>query len=300
MNGKTVLITGAARGIGADSARRLAASGANVALVGLEPEELERVAVDCRGRGLAIEADVTDRAALDDAVAQTVERFGGIDAVFANAGIGVGGLMDRVDPDAFEKVVEVNLLGTWRTIRACLPQILERRGYVLINASMSPLVSAFPLMGSYVATKAAVEALGNSLRLELRHRGVDVGVAYFSWIGTELVKGGDAEHPTFKRLRDAMNGPLGKTYDVSVAGKAVERGVAKRARIVVGPRWVRAMLPLRGLLTRPAEMQFAPLMPEIEQLMEKEIAAKGDEVYTPVGAGGRAAAKADRSGNVPV
>ncbi|HEX8207381.1 MAG TPA: SDR family oxidoreductase [Solirubrobacteraceae bacterium] len=294
MNGKTVFITGAARGIGADAARRLAARGANVALVGLEPEELERVAADCGGRGLAIEADVTDRAALQAAVTRTTERFGGIDALFANAGIGVGCLLDRVESDAFERVIEVNLLGTWRTVHACLPQIVERRGYVLINASMSPLVNAFPLMGSYVATKAAVEALGNTLRLELKHRGVDVGVAYFSWIGTEMVRGADDEHPAFKRIRDAMQGPLGKTYPVELAGKAVERGVAKRSRIVVGPRWVRAMLPLRGLLTRPTEMQFGPLMPEIEQLMDEELRAKGDAAYTPVGAGGRAAAEARR------
>ena len=156
---------------------------------------------------------------------------------------------------------------------------------------MSPLVSAFPLMGSYVATKAAVEALGNSLRLELKQHGVDVGVAYFSWIGTDLVKGGEAEHPAFKRIRDEMKGPIGKTYDVSVAGKAVARGMSKRSRIVAGPRWVRLMLPTRGLLTRPSEMQFAPLMPEVEQLMEQEIAEKGEAAYTPVGAGGRAAAR---------
>ncbi|HEX8087068.1 MAG TPA: SDR family oxidoreductase [Solirubrobacteraceae bacterium] len=291
MNGKTVLITGAARGIGADAARRLAAAGADVVLVGLEPEELERVAADCGGRALAIEADITDRAALDGAVARAVERFGGIDAVFANAGIGVGGMLDRVDEAAFERVIEVNLLGTWRTIRACLPQILERRGYILVNASMSALVSSFPQMGSYAATKAGVEALANSLRLELRHKGVDVGVAYFSWIGTDLVRGGDDEHPSFRRVRDELKGPLAKTYPVSVAGKAVERGMRRRARIVVGPWWVRPMIPLRGLLTRPTELQLAPIMPEVEGLLDRELREKGeDEVFTPVGAGGRAAA----------
>jgi NAD(P)-dependent dehydrogenase (short-subunit alcohol dehydrogenase family) len=256
------------------------------------------VAADCGGRGLAIEADVTDVAAIEGAVQQTVERFGGIDTLFANAGIGVGGLLDRVEREAFERVIEVNLLGTWRTVHACLPQIIERRGYILINASMSPIVNAFPLMGSYVATKAAVEALGNTLRLELKHRGVDVGVAYFSWIGTDMVKGGDAEHPAFRYLREKMQGPLGKTYPVEVAGKAVERGVAKRSRIVAGPRWVRALLPVRGLLTRPTEMQFGPLMPDIERMMEDELREKGEAVYTPVGAGGRAAARS--ASNIPV
>jgi NAD(P)-dependent dehydrogenase (short-subunit alcohol dehydrogenase family) len=240
---------------------------------------------------------VTDVAALESAVRQTTERFGGIDALFANAGIGVGALLDRVEREAFERVIEVNLLGTWRTVHACLPHVVERRGYVLINASMSPLVNVFPIMGSYVASKAAVESLGNTLRLELRHRGVDVGVAYFSWIGTDMVKGGDDEHPTFRFLRGKMQGPLGRTYPVEVAGKAVARGIAKRSRIVAGPRWVRGMLPLRGLLTRPTEMQFGPLMPDIERLMAEELREKGDAVYTPVGAGGRADARA--SGGVP-
>ncbi|HEV3000693.1 MAG TPA: short-chain dehydrogenase/reductase [Solirubrobacteraceae bacterium] len=297
MNGKTVFITGAARGIGADAARRLARAGANVALAGLEPEELERVAAGCSGRALAVEADVTDAAALEAAVAATVERFGAIDAVFANAGIGSGGLMHRVDSDAFERVVEVNLLGAWRTVHATLPHLLASRGYLLINASMAQLVNAFPLMGSYAAAKAGVEALGNTLRLELRHHGVDVGVAYFSWIGSDLVRGADSEHPAFKRVRDEMRGPLGKTYPVEVAGRAAARGVQRRSRIVVGPWWVRAMLPLRGLLTRPAELQLGPLMPEVERLMEAEERERGADAFTPVGAGGRADARAQ--GRVP-
>ena len=293
MNGKTVFITGAARGIGAEAARQLAASGANVALAGLEPEELERLAAEIGdARALAIECDVTDRHALEDAVARTVERFGGIDVLFANAGIGSAGTLRSVEPDAFERVIEVNLLGTWRTVRACLPQIVERKGYVLINASLAPLVNAFPILASYGVSKAAVEALGNSLRLELRHHGVDVGVAYFSWIATELVKGADAEHPAFKRLREEMKGPVGRTYPLDVAGKAVLRGVRKRRRIVVGPWWVRLLLPVRGLLTRPTESQFGSLMPDLEAMMEAEQRERGAAASLPVGAGGKADARA--------
>ena len=95
--GKTVLITGAARGLGAETARRVAARGANVALVGLEPEELERVAAQCGTNAAWFECDVTDTEALERAVAGTVERFGGIDVVMANAGIATGrdGPLDR-------------------------------------------------------------------------------------------------------------------------------------------------------------------------------------------------------------
>ncbi|HYN52055.1 MAG TPA: SDR family NAD(P)-dependent oxidoreductase, partial [Thermoleophilaceae bacterium] len=92
LRGKTVFITGAARGIGAESARRLAARGANVALAGLEPEELERVARQCGTNAEWFECDVTDWDALERAVEGTVERFGGLDVVMANAGIATGGM----------------------------------------------------------------------------------------------------------------------------------------------------------------------------------------------------------------
>src|SRR5687768_14065249 len=96
LQGKTVFITGAARGIGAESARRLAARGARLSLVGLEPELLEKVAAEC-GDAAWFEADVTDPEALQAAVDGTIERFGAIDVVIANAGIGAGGTVRTMD-----------------------------------------------------------------------------------------------------------------------------------------------------------------------------------------------------------
>jgi NAD(P)-dependent dehydrogenase (short-subunit alcohol dehydrogenase family) len=193
--GNVVLITGAARGIGAESARHLAAAGARVALVGLEPEQLERVAADCGPDAIWIEADVTDPEALERAVAATVERFGGIDVVIANAGVAAAGTVRHIDPAAFDRTIEINVLGVWRTVRAALPHVIDRRGYVLVVSSFAAVAYA-PGMAPYTASKAAVEAFSNALRLEVRHLGVDVGVAYFSWIATDMVAGGDA-HPAF-------------------------------------------------------------------------------------------------------
>src|SRR5918992_1502835 len=149
VKGKTVFITGAARGIGAESARRLAARGANVALAGLEPEELERVAAQCGANAAWFECDVTDWSALERAVQGAVERFGGIDVVMANAGIAPAGMTRSIDPAAFERTLEVNLLGVWRTVRTCLPHVIERQGYVLVIASLGappppPGMSAYP------------------------------------------------------------------------------------------------------------------------------------------------------------
>jgi NAD(P)-dependent dehydrogenase (short-subunit alcohol dehydrogenase family) len=277
-----VFITGAARGIGAESARRLAARGAKVVLVGLEPDALEAVARSCGPDALAVEADVTDRAALDAAVEQAVDRFGGIDVVVANAGIAAAGSFRDTDADRFERVIEINLLGVVRTVKACLPQLLERRGYVLNIASLAAIQTGFPFSANYATAKAGVEAFSNSIRLELRHHGVDVGVGYFSWIASDMVTSAD-EHEAFRLLRSTMKGPFGKTYPLSVAADAIVRGIDARARHVVAPSWVRWMLPLRGLLPYVAERDVLKIVPEGERLLEAE---GGSVVMGPGGQAG--------------
>lgn len=289
VRGKTVLITGAARGIGAETARRLAARGAKLSLVGLEPDLLEQVASEC-GDATWFEADVTDREALQTAVDGTVERFGGVDVVMANAGIGAAGSVRTMDPDAWERVIEVNLLGVFRTIRACLPHVIERRGYVLPVASVAAAIHT-PGMSAYAASKAAVEALGNSMRGELAHRGVKVGVAYFSWIDTEMVRGAD-EHPAAKFMRSKLRGPAGKIYPVSEAGEAVADGIEQRARRIIVPRNFRSLLLARMVVARLTEATSRRDTPEFVRLMEEEAEKRGAEASRPVGAGGRADAQA--------
>ena len=287
VSGKTVFITGAARGIGAETARRMAKKGANVALVGLEPEELEKVASQCGPNAAWFETDVTDWEALERATAGTVERFGGIDVVMANAGIAVAGLVRSVEPTAWERVIEVNLLGVWRTVRTTLPHVIERRGYVLPVASMAAAAHP-PAMSAYSAAKAGVEAFGDSLRTEMMHHGVAVGVAYFSWIATDMVAGGNAS-AAGGILRSRMKGPIGKTYPLSVAIDAVEKGIESRARRVVAPGWARIMLAMRDILGPVQDKQLAPYMADVERAFEEDIAKRGSsEASAPVGAGGAA------------
>ncbi|HYJ00094.1 MAG TPA: SDR family oxidoreductase [Thermoleophilaceae bacterium] len=291
--GKTVLITGAARGIGAESARRLAARGMRVSLVGLEPEELAKVAADCGPDAVWFEADVTDRDQLQAAVDETVERLGGIDAVIANAGIAIGGPTRLADPESFERVIEVNLLGVYRTVHACLPQIVERQGYVLIVASMAAIFHA-PGMAAYSASKAGVEALGNSLRGELAHHGARVGVGYFSWIDTEMVRGAD-RHPALGSMRSKLPAAVRKTYPVSDVGDAVVAGFEARSRWVGVPApLIRFVLPLRGLMTRLTERGSKDGFPEMEAAFERDIADRGVEAASqPSGSGGAAALTRD-------
>lgn len=280
--GKSVLITGAAHGIGAEVARQLAARGARVSLVGLGAEELERVAAQCPG-SVFFEADVTDPDALEAAVTGTVEAFGGIDTLIANAGIAAPGFVRTMDPESFERVLEVNLIGLWRTVRACLPHVIERRGYILGIASMAALLPA-PGLAAYGIAKSGVEALGDTLRVELQHFGVSVGVAYFSWIDTEMVRGADATD-LGARMRGALKGPLAKTHPVGKAAEAVVRGVEHRRRIIACPRWVIALMAVRPLLPRLTELVLRRDIAEFDRIAEEEARTRGSD---PVGAGGAA------------
>src|SRR5829696_5834096 len=287
-SGKTVLITGAARGLGAETARRVAARGANVALVGLEPEELERVAAQCGKNAACFECDVTDVDALEAAVAGAAERFGGIDVVMANAGIAPMGMVRSTDPMAFERTIEINLLGVWRTVRACLPQVIERRGYVLVIASMAAPLHA-PGMAAYAASKAGAEAFADSLRCELKHLGVDVGVGYFGFIDTDMVRGADA-HPAIGRLREQMGGPMNRTYPLSKAGQALAEGIEKRRRWVVVPAYARAMIVLRTLLQPLVDREAQKRAAEADALFMADVEERGAALAsTGVGPGGAAA-----------
>ena len=291
LSGKTVLITGAARGIGAESARRLARRGARVALVGLEPELLEQVARECGPDAAWFEADVTDLDALQRAVDGTVERFGGIDVAMANAGMAVGAAVAHSDLRPIERLLEINLIGAIRTLKLSLPHVIERRGYLLPVASMAAFVHA-PALAAYSASKAGLEAFANSLRIEVRHRGVDVGCAYFSWIDTEMVRGAD-EHRDFQFMREALNGPFAKTYPLSKAGDAVVAGIERRSRWIACPSWIKPLMVIRGLLPFVAEGQVAAKMPEFERLSAEEVERLGVRASGGVGAGGEAA---DRAG----
>jgi len=289
--GKTVFITGAARGLGAETARRVAARGANVALVGLEPEELARVAAQCGSNAAWFECDVTDTEALARAVEGAVERFGGIDVVMANAGIAPGGMVRSTDPVAFERTIEINLLGVWRTVRATLPHVIERQGYVLVIASLAAAVHG-PGMAAYSASKAGAEAFGDSLRTEVKHLGVDVGVGYFSFIDTDMVRGGDA-HPALGGFREQAGWPFNKTYPLSQAGKAIADGVENRKRWVVVPSWGRALLVLRTAIAPLLDRASADTAAEVDALFMSDVEERGAEAASqPVGPGGQAARKA--------
>ncbi|HUB72720.1 MAG TPA: short-chain dehydrogenase/reductase [Solirubrobacteraceae bacterium] len=247
VRGRTVLITGAARGIGAATAERLHAKGANVALVGLEPGRLQELAERLGGeRATWVEADVTDFEAVQRAVQHTVERFGGIDVAIANAGLAFVGTLAAAPVEQVERTLAVNLLGVWRTDRAVIEQIVKSRGYLLNIASLSAVAHA-PLMGPYTTTKAGVEALSDALRMETAPSGARVGCAYFGFIDTDLVRASYAEDAA-RKLNETTPAFLRDPIPLARAVDAIERGIERRAARLWAPRWVGAAIALRGVL----------------------------------------------------
>ena len=274
LQGQVVLVTGAASGIGAATALELLQRGALPVLVDCDAEPLAHMAERCGPGTMHLVADVTDLAAMEQVVAQTLTRHGHIDAVFANAGVAAFGPLAHVDPQAWKRCVEVNVFGVFNTVRAALPAVMRARGYVLINASVSSFAHP-PVMSAYAASKSAAEAMGNSWRIELAAHGVDVGVLHAGWVRTPLVTEG-ALHPGFVRLRATMPGPMNSETTPEDAARAIVSGMANRKSRIFIPGWLRLLYALRALLHLPfAERELRRAAPEIEAIYIEGLQAEG-------------------------
>ncbi|HEX8000563.1 MAG TPA: SDR family oxidoreductase [Pyrinomonadaceae bacterium] len=250
VSGKVVFITGPARGIGAETARVLAARGARLALAGLEPERLSALAKELGDHHAWFECDVTDQAALDRAVEGTVKALGGIDVVVANAGI-VSYCTVAVGPaDALVRTIEVNLTGVVRTVSSTLPHVTAARGYYLLVSSAAAL-APLPGLSTYAAAKSGVEQFGNVLRLEVGHKGVGVGVAHPSWIDTDMVR--DARHDleSFNKTLATLPWPFRSVTSVKTCAAAFVKAIERRKRKVYIPGTLAPLAGLRYLLTNP-------------------------------------------------
>ena len=238
IDGKVVLITGAAHGIGRNAAERLAKRGARLALIDLDADRVERLASELGAKAEPFVADVADRDSILPAIEAARERFGGIDVAVANAGIAPKPpTPSSATPyDAFERVIQVNLLGVWHTLRAVLPDVIERRGYLLPIASVGAAVPV-PFAPAYGASKAAVHSLARTLRFELAHTGVRVGCGYFGFIDTEMTRHAFAD-PRVVRAQRYIPPGIRRWTPVGAAGKAIVRGIERRSRRVYRPAWV--------------------------------------------------------------
>jgi NAD(P)-dependent dehydrogenase (short-subunit alcohol dehydrogenase family) len=276
VNGEVVLITGGANGVGAEVARRLHDKGAKLILTDIDERRLTDVA-DRLGadRVLTVVADVRDLAAMENAVASGIKKFGGIDIVVANAGIATVGCVQGIDPAAFKTLIDVDVMGVFNTVRAALPSVIKRRGYVLVVSSLAGYIPTAGL-APYSLAKAGIEHFANALRLEVAHHGVHVGSAHMSWIDTALVQEGKTDSAAFKDLIESARWPVNKTTSVEDCGEAFVKGIEGRKRQINCPGWVAVFRWLRPLLTMSiGEKPLTKGLPARLAQMDAETAALG-------------------------
>ena len=274
LNGKVALVTGAARGIGYETARQLHLRGASVTVLDIDAAEAREAAERIGPRAIGLATDVTDHSAVMQSVAETVERFGGLDVVVANAGIAQKNMatVRGIGVEEWERVFEVDMLGVWRTVRAALPQVVERQGHIVVTSSVYAFVNGV-LNSPYAVAKSGVESLGRSLRAELMPLGASASVAYFGWVDTKLVQ--DAFENNGDRMQQNLPEFLKRRITPDQAGAAVVRGIEERAPRIFAPKWWRYVSALRGLLNPLLDRRF-----ENDAAMTKtvrEVEAEADE-----------------------
>ncbi|MFJ3639265.1 SDR family oxidoreductase [Streptomyces sp. NPDC090108] len=198
-----------------------------------------------------------------------MQRAGGGRTV-ANAGIAADppATIATIDPAMFERVVEVDLLGVWRTVRAALPHVIAARGHVLVTASLYAYFNGMT-NAPYAMSKAGVEQFGRALRAELGIHGASAGVLYPGWVHTPIAGAAFGSNDITTRMREiAFPSLLGKAIAPTRVADAVVRGIENRsARVMVPRRWI-PFSALRGVLN-PVTDLIAERHPELRRLLRR-------------------------------
>lgn len=234
--GKTVLITGSTGGLGSALAKALRDRGAKLALLDLNQDavnqQAEALGDETVARGWV--ANVRDIDSLYAAMDNAAAHFGRLDVVIANAGIDTMAPMAKLDPEAFDRVIDINLNGVWRTFRAALPHVEKQHGHLVAISSMAAF-SHSPLQASYTASKAGVWAMCNSVRLEVRHLGITVGSVHPTFFKTPMMDDVVAD-PAGRTLWGGNQKGIFKFTSVDTVVDNILTGIERRRPMVVIPK----------------------------------------------------------------
>jgi NAD(P)-dependent dehydrogenase (short-subunit alcohol dehydrogenase family) len=237
LSGKVGFVTGASRGIGEAIARRLAAEGARVVLAARDRAACERHAEDLRSRGseaLAAACDVTDRGSIAMAIATAVSRWGKLDVLVNNAGMGGPTPLDDPEDDRWNAIVATNLTAVFRVTREASPFLPEGGRVVNISSVLGRF--GVPGYAAYCASKHGVIGLTRSLALELAPRGVTVNAICPGWVETEMGREGFRRFGGEEKGREAAGkmAPLGRVLDPDEVAGVVAYLASDDARSVTG------------------------------------------------------------------
>ena len=258
--GKAILITGAAGGLGAALCHGFAAQGARIAAMDRDRERLDALVASLPAGTLAIAGDLTDPVLCEDAVRQTVARFGALDVLVNNAGISHRSLLADTDPAVIRRVMEVNFFGALQITHAALPHLIDTRGMV---AAISSVAGFAPLLGrtGYSASKHALHGFFDTLRTEVEDRGVGVTLVCPSFIATGIggaALGGQGGSAAAARITAG-----GESQPEDIARRIVD-AIAQRRRLLLPDRtsrlawWVRKFAPgfYAGTMKRRVRAEF--------------------------------------------
>lgn len=198
LKGKHVVITGASSGLGAALALDMAAHGARIALLARRQDRLQSVAQQVKERGgkaLPLSTDVGSRDSVDASIARAEEAFGPVDVLVANAGMSRQMSARELDAAVVEEIMKVNFMGVVYAMSVVLPSMVERRSGVVLTISSLAAFRGLPIHGPYCASKAAVSAWMQSLRVELRETGVKLITAHPGYIDTEMTAPDESDMP---------------------------------------------------------------------------------------------------------
>ncbi|WP_291427023.1 SDR family NAD(P)-dependent oxidoreductase [Deinococcus sp.] len=253
LRGRVMVITGANGGLGRLLARALSRKGARLALLDLDGDAVQAQAAalgdERQARGWA--ADVRDAERLAEVMAEANAHFGVIDVVVAGAGIQAFGPLETFTPEAFARVIDINLNGVWRTFSAALPYVKPRRGYLLAVSSMGAFIHS-PLQAAYSASKAGVWAMCDSIRLELRPDGVGVGSLHPTFFPTRLMED-TLNDPAGKAVWGGNKGPLWKMVPIETVVLEAVECIERRAEVTTVPRHLAVAGLAPGVLRPVAE-----------------------------------------------
>ena len=216
-NGKVAIVTGSSRGIGAAVAQRLAADGfaviVNYSGSAAQAEALATQIEQAGGKALAVQADVSKPAAVTALFDAAEKTYGGVDVLVNNAGILVNATIGTTDDEAFDRLIAINLKGTFNTMREATKRL--RNGGRIINFSSSLVGTLLPTYGIYTATKAAVEAMTSTHARELRGRDITVNAVAPGPTATDLFLDGKAEELIDRMAKMAPLERLGQPEDIA-------------------------------------------------------------------------------------
>jgi NAD(P)-dependent dehydrogenase (short-subunit alcohol dehydrogenase family) len=237
LKGKVAVVTGASSGIGEATARELASRGASVVLASRAVEKLEALRREISASGglaLAVETDVSDRGSVEAMVGRTVGELGSLDVLVNNAGLGLSGKVPEVRAEDVRHVFEVNVIGPLNCMQSALPRM--GRGGRMINVSSVIGKRAIPKVGAYCASKSALNALSDALRVEVADRGVTVTSVYPGTTRTSF-------RENSRRTKDEKRGWRPKGVTPEKVAKKIADAAEK------GPRDVYVTLPDRLFIT---------------------------------------------------